>query len=500
MNAQQLSNQTQKEIGSSLEKLASGHSINHASDDAAGLAIADKLRTQAASLNQGIKNANSGVAMIQMADKAMDEQSNILNTVKTKLIQAADSSVTQLGRDAINNDIQKLLSQLDNIASQTDYNGQKLLEGSSGSLTTNTTSLTASNTAGVADVAAVAQSYTKEVTSPSADGNSTITVGGQTITVTLAASDTDSQTATKIANAFNGTASGQGGQLTNMSGITAVANNGVITFTSDTAGTAISDITIDNSVFNNISNTTNVQGVTGSAEKDEITLDNTYDVGDVLTFSSGNETLSYTVKDGITTGAKIAADLASEINNTNNTEFNKFQATTSGSKLTLTSLTNGVDTMSAASIAVVNTATNNASSNNLSFQVGEKATETITLTGTNTNTSGLGLATLAAISTTTSGSLDINKAKSNQALIDTALDKVNTARGNLGSTQLQLESAVRNQQVTVVSLNQAESVIRDTDYAAESANFNKLNIISQAGMYAISQANAAQQNVMKLLQ
>ena len=119
MNAQQINSNTNKEIGSSLEKLASGHSINKASDDAAGLAIADNLRTQATSLNQGIKNANSGVAMIQMADKAMEEQANILDTVKTKLIQAATDSTTDDGRASLQSDINKLLTQFDNIAEQT---------------------------------------------------------------------------------------------------------------------------------------------------------------------------------------------------------------------------------------------------------------------------------------------------------------------------------------------------------------------------------------------
>jgi flagellin len=273
MNAQQINSNTNKEIGSSLEKLASGHSINKASDDAAGLAIADKLRTQASSINQGIKNANSGVAMIQMADKAMEEQSNILNTIKTKLIQASDASTTADGRVAISADIDKLLESLDNIATQTDYNGTKLLQAASG------------------------------------------------------------------------------------------------------------------------------------------------------------------------TGATTA----------------------------------------------------------LSFQTGELSTEVVTSGTIQANTTGLSLGTLdTAVSAT--GGISVSAAQTGQAAVDSALTELNKQRGDLGSTQLQLESSVRNNEVTKVSLQAAESVIRDTDYAAESANFNKLNIVSQAGMYAISQANTAQQNIQKLLQ
>ena len=124
---------TNNNIGatSSLEKLSSGLRLNKASDDASGLAIADKLRTQQSSITQSITNANSAVAMIQIADKAMGEQSNILDIVKVKLIQAATATTSDEGRKAIAKDINKLLTQLDNIASQTNYNGISLLQKAS---------------------------------------------------------------------------------------------------------------------------------------------------------------------------------------------------------------------------------------------------------------------------------------------------------------------------------------------------------------------------------
>jgi len=118
-------------VKSSLEKLGSGLKINKASDDASGLAIADKLRTQQSSITQSISNANSAVSMIQIADKAMGEQSNILDIVKTKLIQASTATTSDNGRQALAKDINKLLTQLDNIASQTNYNGISLLQKSS---------------------------------------------------------------------------------------------------------------------------------------------------------------------------------------------------------------------------------------------------------------------------------------------------------------------------------------------------------------------------------
>jgi len=117
----------------SLEKLSSGLRINKASDDASGLAIADKLRTQKNSLIQSSNNANSAIALLQITDKAMAEQSNILDIVKTKLLQGATSTTSDSGRESIAKDIHKLLNQFDGIAEQTNYNGISLLQESTSS-------------------------------------------------------------------------------------------------------------------------------------------------------------------------------------------------------------------------------------------------------------------------------------------------------------------------------------------------------------------------------
>ncbi len=270
LTAQEAAQNTTKSITGSLEKLSTGLKINKASDDASGLAIADKLRTQATSINQGIANGNSAVALLQIADKSMGEQSNILDTVKAKLIQANTDTTSDDGRAAIAKDISKLLTQLNNIATQTNYNGTTLLQGAAG-------------------------------------------------------------------------------------------------------------------------------------------------------------------------------------------------ATSAG----------------------------------LAFQIGEKATDTITNTGIQSNTTGLGLTTL---STAVAATLTKGIASTQQTNIDTAITTLNGYRGDIGSTQNQVESAVRNLMTQATNVKAAESIIRDVDYAAESANFNKQNIIAQAGSYAISQANAVQQNVSRLLQ
>ena len=124
-----MSNNTNS-LNRSIENLATGVKVSKAGDDASALSIADKLRTQVSSLNQSVDNGLSAVAMLQIADKAMSEQSNILDTIKAKLIQAKTATTSKEGRTAIIKDINRLLFQLDNIASQTNYNGTNLLQKS----------------------------------------------------------------------------------------------------------------------------------------------------------------------------------------------------------------------------------------------------------------------------------------------------------------------------------------------------------------------------------
>ena len=276
MNAQESAAKTNTQLSSSLEKLSSGLRINKASDDASGLAIADKLRTQASSIGQGISNANSAVSLTQIADKAMGEESNILDIIKTKLLQASTATTSTAGHDAIAKDVNKLLDQINNIASQTNYNGISLLQASSASA--------------------------------------------------------DSTTA-------------------------------------------------------------------------------------------------------------------------------------------------------------------------LTFQTGETASDTIvTSGGVMANTSGLALTALKGFASNGGGSLNAANASAQLDEIDAAINTLNGWRADFGSTQNQLESATRNMMTQQTNIKAAESVIRDVDYANESANFNKQNIISQAGTYAMSQANSVQQNVLRLLQ
>ena len=329
--AQEANQNTTKNIASSLEKLSTGLQINKASDDASGLAIADKLRTQASGLNQAVSNGNSAVTLTQIADKAMAEQSNILDVIKQKLIQAGTATTSSEGIGAIAKDIEKLMDQIDNIASQTTYNGTELLQNS-----------------------------TTDALRATADGHAA----------------------------------------------TVAANVATLRSTS-TAGSA----------------------------------------------------------------ALAKATLAANIGTANGSE------------------------LAAADSAAA-----------LTFQMGTTATDVIkTDAGVHATIAGLeGMVSVKSVVLQWAKAVDADdmqtEARGELANVDLALTELNGWRADFGSTQNQLESSVRNLMTQVTNTKAAESVIRDVDYAQESANFNKQNIISQAGTYAISQANSASQNVMRLLQ
>ncbi|WP_266095892.1 flagellin, partial [Malaciobacter pacificus] len=146
---------------------------------------------------------------------------------------------------------------------------------------------------------------------------------------------------------------------------------------------------------------------------------------------------------------------------------------------------------------LISAANGTAASSNHVFQLGEKSGNVISAASITANTTGLAMTTLKGLA---ANALSLSAAANQQSKVDAAITKLNSYRSTVGSTQNQVESAVRNLMTASTNISAAESVIRDVDYAAESANFNKQNIISQAGSYAISQANNVSQNVLRLLQ
>eukprot|EP00767_Chilomastix_cuspidata_P004571 gnl/Chilomastix_cuspidata/4726.p1 GENE.gnl/Chilomastix_cuspidata/4726~~gnl/Chilomastix_cuspidata/4726.p1 ORF type:complete len:483 (+),score=18.35 gnl/Chilomastix_cuspidata/4726:256-1704(+) len=473
ISAQESATNTNNNIKNSLEKLSSGLKINKASDDASGLAIADKLRTQATSINQGIDNGNSAVSLLQIADKSMAEQSNILDTIKAKLIQANTSTTSYDGREAIRKDIGKLLEQLDNIAEQTNYNGSTLLQSNKG--TNGSESLNFQ----------IGEGYQDIISSESIKSN-TIGLGGgsEQIVQTSGASNQNNlidDGSAMIINTNKGADTNDDGKIdsSDVADITIEAqttgavpttgqNIGIINITADQIdkieATGDLEVQFDDKTTQAIRDKINA-GETGFEDAD-ITYDKDKNT---FTIKNGGD---FSMKDlGKIGSMQIDADSETElkitgevrnlvIHNTDDVKLNGDE----DSSVTANQLKISTDSGSEASGALIG---------------------------------GQALASLGNLST---GELTAEKAAQFQGVIDSAISSLNSYRADIGSTQNQVESAVRNLMTQATNVKAAESIIRDVDYAKESANFNKQNIISQAGSYAISQANATQQNVLRLLQ
>ena len=484
MTAQEAATNTTKNISSSLEKLGSGLKINKAADDASGLSIADKLRTQASSLGQGINNANSASALIQIADKAMSEQSNILDIVKQKLIQASTSTTSTEGRESIRKDISKLLEQFDAIASQTNYNGTTLLQKSS---TDSAKQDTLSFQLGENSAFDVEMVQTKA-------SNTSNLGGGSDVFGALSVNTSVTAAAVHIANSVGGVQYKDGlatdnnigtdaAQQLNTSGAVSlqsvdIAANGTET-AANAAGGAV-NVTLSGQLGKVLS--TDILILDASSESSDVKaqLKIIADNDTNATWSDADGTLTQTAASSIALGdiefssltikdsANTAADLA--INVGGSTETRTF------------TIKNNND---------ANRVAHGDNTAALTGQLNVQMTSGVSLTG------GELMSNLKSLE---AGELTADKANSFMSTVDEAMSQLNANRSDFGSTQNQLESSIRNMQTTQTNLKAAESVIRDVDYAAESANFNKQNIIAQAGTYAMSQANAMQQNVMRLLQ
>ncbi|RXK13590.1 flagellin [Halarcobacter mediterraneus] len=477
LTAQESAVNTNNNIKGSLEKLSSGLKINKASDDASGLAIADKLRTQATSINQGIDNGNSAVALLQIADKSMAEQSNILDTIKAKLIQANTSTTSYDGREAIRKDIGKLLEQLDSIAKQTNYNGNTLLQS------TNSTNSSEALTF------QIGEGYKDVISSESIKSN-TIGLGGgsEKLIQTSGASNQNNIIADNSALIINTNKGADWAGGTDGDGKIDSADIADITITGQTTGatptnTGIGVINISAEQIDKISDGANDLEVqfddkTSILIRDRINAGESGFAATDITYDKDKNT--FTIIEG---GAFSMKDLG---------KIGSMQVDAgTAEELNITGEVKNLVIHNTEDIKLNGDASSTATTNNQ-----------LKVTTTDAAASGalIGGQALASLGNLSTGELTTEKAAQFQGVIDSAISTLNSYRADIGSTQNQVESAVRNLMTQATNVKAAESIIRDVDYAKESANFNKQNIISQAGSYAISQANNVQQNVLRLLQ
>ena len=485
LNATAQSTFTQTSLSSSLQKLSSGLRINSAKDDASGMAIADSLRSQANELGQAIRNTNDGMGIIQIADKAMDEQVKILDTIKTKATQAAQDGQTTTTRTAIQADINRLIESLDNIAQTTSYNGLNLLAGSFtnkefqvGAYSNQT--IRASIGATSSDKIGHVRSETMKFSGMAEVAmNFIATNGGKNVSIESVVISTSAGTGLgALAEAINKNSDNLGGVRADYTviagGASAITGGDITSLTIN--GVSIGNITgiqandKDNRLVQAINAYKDTTGVEASIARD----------GSLQLTSTDGRAIQI-AGDGLSAAASIA------------------QGTTVGS-LTLTKL-------GAGDIKVSGTGLNNATVASAAAQTtttlrqikGELSADVKSAIGANAGINSANAAmefggTLGAGVTTLKGAMLV------MDIAESAIKQLDTIRADLGSIQQQMQSTINNITITQVNVKSAESGIREVDFASESANYSNLNILAQAGSYAMSQANTVQQNILRLLQ
>lgn len=531
------------------EKLSSGYQINRAGDNAAGLAISEKMRSQIRGLSQATKNANDGISLIQTAEGGLNETHSILQRMRELAVQSANGTYQDdTDREAIQLEVDALKSEIDRIASSTEYNGMKLLDGSLGGTTTGTTDfgarygvLISANTVidGAANMlkenlsleGATLTSSVNGVTVKLADAASGVggenaqwDAAGTTLTINLKAGQSYSQSQINdlIKNATMAKADAAGThQASTPADVELKLKSGVFTFQKaetfkTSAGVrAASD---DTDLVNYLINGTDQND--GYADTIKFTSNNygedTRELKIATDVAAGKEWVATTTANNEGTGIKdgeFTLHLATGVEYTEEDIQNLLKQAGLDYTVTLTDskTPDGDKTFYAqkvvaeadATAIVIGKTTAGAglgsdkltgTGKGLTFQIGANGVEDqrVTLSVGDMSSTSIGVGG-ADVSTQDAANKAID-------MVDAAVKTVSMQRAGLGALQNRLEYTVNNLTTTNENLTAAESQIRDTDMATEMINYTKNNILQQASQAMLAQANQQPQAILQLLQ
>ncbi|EAJ9012342.1 flagellin A [Campylobacter coli] len=564
LNAKANADLNSKSLDASLSRLSSGLRINSAADDASGMAIADSLRSQANTLGQAINNGNDALGILQTADKAMDEQLKILDTIKTKATQAAQDGQSLKTRTMLQADINRLMEELDNIANTTSFNGKQLL---SGNFINQEFQIGASSNQTVKATIGATQSSKIGLTRFETGGR--ISSSGEVqFTLKNYNGIDDFQFQKVVISTSVGTGLGALADEINKN----ADKTGVrATFTVETRGMAavragttsdtfaINGVTIGKTAYEDgDANGALVSAI--NSVKDTTGVEASIDANGQLLLSS-REGRGIKIEGSIGGGAFINKDMMENYGRLSLVKNDGKDILISGTGLSFTGFgasnfisqvsvslreskgqldANTADAMgfgsvnkglvlAASSIADYMSAEGSGFSAGSGYSVGSGKNYSATLTANAIAISSVstiskiynvsagsgfssqsGLSQFATMKTSAGNSLGakdetagVTTLKGAMAVMDiaeTAITNLDQIRADIGSVQNQVTSTINNITVTQVNVKAAESQIRDVDFAAESANYSKANILAQSGSYAMAQANSVQQNVLRLLQ
>ena len=494
INAQRNLATSQSTLATSLQRLSSGLRINSAKDDAAGLAISDRFTTQIRGLNQAVRNASDGISLSQTAESALGELTNNLQRIREIAVQSANASNSASDRAALDQEVQQRLAEVERIGTQTSFNGQKVLDGTFGTATFQvganvgeTITVNLSNGVKASQIGQIATGTSSvEATVANLSGSGTIQVGStQAKTVSLA-----TQGAQAGQSVGSAEAKARAINAASVPGLTVLAKNNVEFVVGATTGVAAGDayslringqdifasydqnangVLTAQQITDAINGQASATGVTATltgtdlrlsaADGRDINIAQAYGGaagGGVTAGAGGSSTVNgVTYRDGQISGTIADASAYSAV-----------AAAVNGGTLTLT------------------------------------AADNIIVTGDGTI---MGFATanftIAKDTTTLASANVLTVAGANNVLnrVDAALTTVSGLRSTLGAIQNRFESTIASLSAVSENLEASRSRILDADFAAETANLTKAQILQQAGIAILAQANAAPQSVLALL-
>ncbi len=476
LNAQRNLTNSKASLSQALQRLSSGLRINSAADDAAGLAISNQFTTQINGTNQAVHNANDAVSEAQTAGGALTTLNDNLQSIRTLAVESANGSNSAADRAALDAQVQQQIAEITRIAAQTTFNGAKVLDGSSG-ITTYQVGANVGNTISVnlaqgvrADqIGQVANGTGAVVTNAALTGsNLTIQVGTGSA-VTIGASVAGSAGTAAGQSAFSAYAKVQAINAAGVAGLTASASTvatGAAAFSNITGGAGVAPTTY----------ALTINGVS-------IYAGNALAVGQVLTGSAVATQINlYSSQTGVTAG--LAANGALQLTAADGRDINQTETVVAGTAGTGTgagiaaATTQGTISLSASNNIVIG----GTGSVDIGFAAGGQ-------------TISLGAKTLANATV-----LTVAAANATIAAVDSALATVSSFQSQLGAIQNRFTSTVQNLQSTVQNLTSSRSTIQDADFAAETAKLTQANVLQQAGISVLAQANNQPQLILKLLQ
>ncbi|WP_439531277.1 flagellin N-terminal helical domain-containing protein [Marinobacter adhaerens] len=501
LNAQRNLNASQEDANVALQRLSSGLRINSAKDDAAGLAISERFTSQIKGLNQAIRNANDGISLAQTAEGALGESGNILQRIRELAVQSANATNSASDRQALQAEVNQLKEELERIATTTEFNGLNLLDGTfqaqkfQAGANEDQTIAVSVDSARINDLAnntlaagnQTDHSGTGSTTVAAATAPTQNTIGQQTLTI---ASSLDTQTvpigrgetAEQIASSINDVAATTGVEAkarteVTLSGLTGTAPQTVtMTISNGESSATIAAQISDTSDLSPIANEINAaSGKTGISA--EINNDGSIK----LVHPSGKDIVieDFTAGDTETINVQGSADPNPEALTSGPTGAPTDDSVRIAGELTFDSSVSFALQSTAAQTVSTPIVANEGSILDVAANTADGSTPE--------NVAGVDISTVA-------GATDA------LAVVDAALERISSIRADLGAAQNRLESTIANLSTTSENLSAARSRIRDADFAAESAELARTQVLQQAGLSVLAQANARPQQVLQLLQ